>query len=274
MKHGTKGLLFILCLFLVPCIVFLTVTPPDVGSEEPTAVEETTAPTGFVYENGKLYYYGEDGQIQKGGIVGAATPDYRFADSNGVCCTSEEIQLAANFIREYGEGETPEDLLASCFTALANDYEYERDYHAPSVAEDLPHEAIVMFTEHKGNCYKYAVCFACVARVLGYPARVVLGGLPQDDGEIAPHAWTEVYIDDYWYVCDANAQMQEYWNTLAYYKMYSHCWVTQEYDVFEVSINDDGKAVWESVMYPEYDAEGYSDEYIEYDPEYYQEAEY
>ena len=256
MNKSYRSLIIILCLLLVPAIIYITVKPPrrpnaGIQSEATNDSAATTVKNGFITENGKLYYY-VDGAVQSGGIVGPATPDFRYADNVGVCCTSEEIRLAANFIKEHGEGESVDEILSSCFMYLALNYEYERDYLHPAKAEDIPEQAIVMFRTHKGNCYKYAACYACIAAAMGYPARVVIGGLPHSSGEIQEHAWTEVYIDDYWYVYDANAQMQEYWNTLGFYKMESHSWITEEYDCFEVSIDENGNAVWRSVMDEKY----------------------
>ncbi len=256
MEKSYKTLLTILCLLLITSVIYLTIKPPAVfgnipDETEPATQDEIKVKNGYITEDGRLYFY-TNGTRQKGGIVGVATPDFSYADDSGVCCTSEEIKLAANFIREHGEGESDEDILSSCFMYLALNYEYERDYELPSSAEDIPKQAITMFTTHKGNCYKHAACFACIARVMGYPAQVVIGGLPHSSGEIQPHAWTRVLIDDYWYLYDANAQMQEYWNTLGFYKMLEHSWITEEYDAFELSIDENGQAIWTSIYAEDY----------------------
>ena len=258
MDKRYKSLLILLYLLLIPAIIFIWVKPPTPYISGASADEKTkpTEKTGFFTEGGKLYYYA-NGIKQKGGIVGPATPDMDLADDKGVCCTSEEIRLAANYVEEYGEGNTAEEKLASCFTQLSY-CDYERDHFHPSQAEDIPSQAISMFNSSTGNCYKFAACFACIARVLGYPSRVIIGTLPQSDGNTIPHAWNEVYIDDYWYSFDANAQMQEYWNDLYYFKMTYHNWDTIVYDSFELSVNDDGIAVWESIYTDGYD---HSEEY-------------
>ena len=51
---------------------------------------------------------------------------------------------------------------------------------------------------------------------------------------------------------------QEDWNDLYYFKMTYHNWDTIVYDSFELSVNDDGIAVWESIYTDGYD---HSEEY-------------
>ena len=234
-------------MILTVCLIFLLIPPPARGSSAKEQPQKTTVQSGYVTVDGKLYYYDENGVLQKGGIVGPATPDYSYADSSGVCCTSEEITLAANFIRSYGKGTTAEELLSSCYEKLAS-CEYERDYHTPATAQDMAHEAIVMFQNEKGNCYKYAACMACVGKVLGYPSRVVIGELPQeDDATEMRHAWNQIKIDGTWYIFDANAQMQEPWNTLGFFKMEEHSWITVTDAVYEITFDSDGSAMWKDV---------------------------
>ena len=178
MDKRYKTLLILLYLLLIPAIIFIWVKPPTPYISGASADEKTkpTEKTGFFTEGGKLYYYA-NGIKQKCGIVGPATPDMNLADEKGVCCTSEEIRLAANYVEEYGEGNTAEEKLASCFTQLSY-CDYERDHFHPSQAEDIPSQAISMFKSNAGNCYKFAACFACIARVLGSSSRVIIGTLP------------------------------------------------------------------------------------------------
>ena len=63
-----------------------------------------------------------------------------------------------------------------------------------------------MFVNGRGNCFRYAASFACIAKVLGYESRVAVGEISSSRGGMTPHGWTEVNVGGTWYMCDANMQ--------------------------------------------------------------------
>lgn len=200
---------------------------------------------GFVTLGGRQYYFDASGVMQKNGIVGSPEEGYTIADENGVCCVSEEIRLAASFMMKYCTGDTLDERMKTGFLYLAHHFPYARSYDHPSRARQLSAMAVEMFTNQKGNCYRYAACFACLAKIAGYRVRVVLGKTAVWN----PHGWTEVLVDGKWLICDPDAQLPG--NKLPDYFAYmmeEHCWVVTPERYFELTINEDGVAVWRRVL--------------------------
>lgn len=201
-----------------------------------------TLTQGYVRISGKLYYYDKNGTIQKNGIVGTKSEGYYYADANGVCCESEEMRLAAEFLMTKATGSTPNERLKTGFNYLARKIPYYRSYDHPKKASDMPKQAIDMFTEERGNCFKYAACFACMAKACGYRARVVVGTTP-GYGTWTPHGWTEVYVNGQWLVTDPDFQMM-YPSPAYYYYMSNGPRIAVRVNArYEITIVD-GKAVW------------------------------
>lgn len=199
---------------------------------------------GYTTIGGKLYYFDENGSIMKNGIVGSKEEGYYYADENGVCCTSEEMRLAAEFMMNNCTGSTLTERMKTGFMYMATNFPYNRTYDHPTKASDIPPLAIDMFTNKKGNCFRYAACFACTARIAGYRTRVVVGDLLASGGYWTPHGWVEVYVDGKWKVCDPNMQMQLYYLPYSQYMTDTHNYTVRATVKYEVTIVD-GVAVWE-----------------------------
>ena len=194
---------------------------------------------GYHIINGYRYYY-KNGVVQKNGIVGTKSEGYYYADANGVCCVSEEMRLAAEFVMNYGSGSTAAERMKTSFKSLATRFPYRRSYDHPKSKTALPGLAIDMFKNKRGNCFRYAACFTCIAKVCGYRARMVVGST----GNGSPHGWSEVYMDGKWYYFDPDMQLPSYGFPDYYaYKMSSHPWNVKASFRSEVTINN-GKAVW------------------------------
>ncbi|MBQ3329932.1 MAG: hypothetical protein IJG87_02005 [Ruminococcus sp.] len=194
--------------------------------------------SGLQRIDGKLYYYNENGSISKDAIVKSGS-DYYYADKNGVCCESEEICLAAEFMAKNCKGDTLKEKMKSGFMYLADNFPYQRYYDPPKSASDMPRMATTCFKNRNANCYRYAAAFCCLARIAGYRARVAIGttgGLP--------HGWTEVYVDGKWLICDPDANIPQYHMAdYAAYMMKSHFWQLSKSFSAELTI-ENGKAVW------------------------------
>ena len=196
--------------------------------------------SGYQKIGGKTYYYNEKGQIEKDAIVGSASEGYTYADENGVCIESEEIKLAAKFMMEKCSGSTRKERFKYAFQYMATHFPYSRSYDHPKYASDVAPLAIDMFKNEKGNCYRYAACYACLAKIAGYRTRMCIGRTSNG----SPHGWTEVLVNGTWYICDVDAQLPRYGNP-AYtaYMMRSHYWGTVAQYKYELTFKD-GKAVW------------------------------
>lgn len=195
--------------------------------------------SGYQKINGKRYYYNSKGMVVKNTIVGSKREGWYYADKNGVCCESEEMRLAAEYMMTYCKGDTLDQKMKSGFLYMAKNFPYHRTYDHPKKASDLPALAIDLFKNKKGNCFRYAAAFACTARIAGYRSRVVIG-----DVLGSPHGWVEVLVNGEWLICDPDAQLPGY--KVPDYKPYmmkKHYWTLNPHVKCEVTI-ENGKAVW------------------------------
>ncbi len=195
--------------------------------------------SGYQKINGKKYYYNSKGEVVKNTIVGSKREGWYYADKNGVCCESEEMRLAAEYMMTYCKGNTLNERMKTGFLYMAKNFPYHRTYDHPKKAADLPALAIDLFKNKKGNCFRYAAAFACTARIAGYRSRVVIG-----DTLGSPHGWVEVLVNGKWLICDPDAQLPGY--KVPDYKPYmmkKHYWTLNPHVKCEVTI-ENGKAVW------------------------------
>ena len=195
--------------------------------------------SGYQKINGKRYYYNSKGEVVKNTIVGSKREGWYYADKNGVCCESEEMRLAAEYMMTYCKGNTLNERMKTGFLYMAKNFPYHRTYDHPKKAADLPALAIDLFKNKKGNCFRYAAAFACTARIAGYRSRVVIG-----DTLGSPHGWVEVLVNGKWLICDPDAQLPGY-KVPDYtpYMMKKHYWTLNPHVKCEVTI-ENGKAVW------------------------------
>ena len=195
--------------------------------------------SGYQKINGKRYYYNSKGEVVKNTIVGSKREGWYYADKNGVCCESEEMRLAAEYMMTYCKGNTLNERMKTGFLYMAKNFPYHRTYDHPKKAADLPALAIDLFKNKKGNCFRYAAAFACTARIAGYRSRVVIG-----DTLGSPHGWVEVLVNGKWLICDPDAQLPGY--KVPDYKPYmmkKHYWTLNPHVKCEVTI-ENGKADW------------------------------
>ncbi|MCM1157393.1 MAG: hypothetical protein NC300_04305 [Bacteroidales bacterium] len=166
--------------------------------------------TGWQKISGKTYYFSPSGNtqgaLQRNCIVGSAKSGYYYVDKDGVQVAAKEMVQAVQFVMAFtNPAWSNEAKLAACYDALWKNYDYQRFYETPT-AQNMPEYASYMFTYGKGNCYRYAASFACIAKVLGYDSRVAVGGVSCRSGGLTPHGWTEIWVNGAWYICDANMQ--------------------------------------------------------------------
>ena len=149
------------------------------------------------------------------------------------------MRLAAEFMMKYCKGDTRKEKMKYAFMYMANNFPYRRSYNHPTKASDIPELAIDMFKKRSGNCYRYAACFACIARIAGYRARVGIGSTGG-----MPHGWTEVYVNGRWLICDVDANLPTYpYAPYSAYMMTSHFWQLTKNFSAECKVAD-GVAKW------------------------------
>lgn len=195
---------------------------------------------GYIRESSKLYYY-KGGRLVTGTIVGSASEGYYYADNSGICYESDDMRLTAEFMMRYCSGSTLQEKMKSGYLYIAHKYAYARRMDPPSSGSDMPPYAVDMFTNHSGDCYRYAVCFAYMAKIAGYRVRV---GIGETGGSHAAHGWTEVYVNGKWLYCDAQAEIPK-WEVPDYsrYMMENHAWAVITDWHTELTLSN-GKVNW------------------------------
>ena len=195
--------------------------------------------SGFRTVDGKKYYYDLSGALVKNDLVGSDKEGWYFADSKGVCCESEEIRLAADFMARYCKGSTLKEKMKSGFMYMAKNFPYKRTFGIPKSNAEMSGLASDAFKDKAANCYRYAAAFCCLARMAGYRARVSIGA-----AGTSPHGWTEVFVDGKWLYCDVDANLPTYHVPDYYaYMMTNHCWYITS-DFKSELVIEDGEAVW------------------------------
>ena len=196
-------------------------------------------PNGYQIIGGYRYYY-KNGVVLRNQIVGSKSEGYYYADANGICCVSEEMRLAAEFIMNYSTGKTMDERMKTSFKYLAEKIPYKRTYDHPTSKAQLPGLAIDMFKNKRGNCYRYAACFTCIAKICGYRVKMAVGNTSNGN----PHGWTEIYMDGRWYYFDPDMQLPSWgFPEYAAYKMTTHPWDVKAKFYSELTISG-GRAVW------------------------------
>ncbi|RKM56414.1 hypothetical protein D6853_06405 [Butyrivibrio sp. X503] len=131
---------------------------------------------------------------------------WREADGNYSEPDTELKQLVASVLDfATDENMTQNAQLERCFKYMVDFSAYERDNEVP-VGNWTGEYAKEMLLEGKGNCYKYAAAFAYLAKGLGYDAKVCTGTVLSSLGGKTPHAWTEVKVNETWYIFDTEMQ--------------------------------------------------------------------
>ena len=200
--------------------------------------------TGLNRVNGLLRYYNSEGRMYRDTLIGNSSMGYYYVDPDGVCIESSEMRLAAEFMKRYCKGDTLYQKFKYGYLYIAHNFDYERRYTYPSSPSDLAEYATDMFTNHSGDCYRYAVCVAYMAKIAGFRTLV---GVGEENASGGDHGWTEVLVDGYWYICDAESEIpnfgrddyDEYMVTNS-----GHCWGVSA-DWYAELVIKDGKAYFE-----------------------------
>ena len=200
--------------------------------------------TGLNRVGNRLRYYNDEGRMYRDTIIGNSTIGYYYVDPDGVCIESSEMRLAAEFMKKYCKGNTLKEKFKYGYLYIAHNFTYERRYTYPDDPSDLAEYATDMFTNRSGDCYRYAVCVAYIAKIAGYRTLV---GVGEEDTYGGDHGWTEVNVNGKWLICDAESEIPKFGRD-----DYSEYMVTDSEHVWGVTADwygelvlKDGKAVWQ-----------------------------
>lgn len=174
----------------------------------------------ITYDGSKKTYYSKKGKFVTNQIVGSKKEGYYYVDTTGVKITDKTVKYAVQFVRKHTKtSDSKQTKLKKCYNYLWKNYKYSRVYAAPNSralnpkAQDMSKIAKEMFSSKKGNCHRYAACFAYIARVLGYDSKVAVGSVSSNRGSgMTPHGWTLVSYNKtgkkyHWYLCDPDMEL-------------------------------------------------------------------
>jgi hypothetical protein len=131
---------------------------------------------------------------------------WRMADGSLISPDSNLMNLAAEIVNASSTGNmTQPQQLESAFNYLAGSVYYQRNNEVPE-GDWAKEYATKTLSTRGGNCYGYAAAFAYIASGLGYDTRVCTGTVKSALGGRTPHSWTEVKLNNKWYIFDAEMQ--------------------------------------------------------------------
>lgn len=181
---------------------------------------------GLVETDGSVYYLNADGTMAVGLLpIGEDTYFFQSDGTMAINTTINGYQFGSDgkmVVQPQGETSlapildsiiasvttpemTDEQKLAACYRYILDASSYKRTYERPS-GDWTWQYAVDILTTGQGNCYRYAAGFACLAKRLGFDARVATGQIKARRGGVTPHGWTEIRIGDTWYLFDPDMQ--------------------------------------------------------------------
>lgn len=210
--------------------------------------------TGWAIFNGKTYYFSEKGKFVSGWfkkgaywyyqskdkgiykndvVYDSSAKRYYYVNEKGRRVDTEltrylvEIWVSRStpqmtreqklraFFDYFGEGwDTNHRFEYNSAMYVYDDYYGDGKIGTPGFTERF---ALQMLKSGKGNCYRWAICFGYMARMLGYDAYLAVGTL----GPTVKHGWTQIKIDGTTYVFDPEVNFKNEWLDL-YMKTYDN----------------------------------------------------
>lgn len=158
----------------------------------------------FVPGSGEVYLFSATGVLQKGGTAAVYGREYPLSPQ-GVLegYLNGTSLMAASVLDQIGWD------LRAAFNWCAGLTYRDRDLRAPEDAVHSEWYATYGFTYRFGNCYVMAATFYQMARLLGYDAYYIEGGVGSYSGAVVDHSWTEIVIDGNLFVFDPDFTNEE-----------------------------------------------------------------
>ena len=152
----------------------------------------------YVPESENMYLFSDEGTMQRSMTVTLLGKEYEI-DAKGVIvgyATPASAEAAA-VLDEVGWD------LRSAFDWASSALPYSGRYNrAPEGSVHSEWYAMYGFENGYGNCYVMAAAFYQMAKILGYEAYYIEGGVGSTTGTVIDHSWTELVIDGETYVFD------------------------------------------------------------------------
>ena len=181
MKKGKK----LAALVLMAILTFTCVTAAFAANTY--AAEKSAGKTGWVEKSGKKYYY-KDGKLVKDKLGYKIGKKYYKIRKKGVAVRVSEAEgLAGIRLEKIGRK------LSKAFQYSSTQIAYWPNCGSPKKGQkEADYYAVYGFKYGRGDCYVMACTFYQMAKVLGYDAHYVKGGVPQKNGKIGAHGWVEI----------------------------------------------------------------------------------
>lgn len=176
--------------------------------------------------DGKQYYFDENGYIVRGTkvingityefgsdcalITTASAPETTPAGTTvaaGYECTRAQLKANCDYViaQATTEAMDPFTKLKFCYQYIIDHTSYVRTYETPA-GDWTPSFANQVLVAGTGNCYRYAAAFAYLAKDLGFETKIITGMVPSKKGGQTPHSWTEVFVNDNYYIFDTELE--------------------------------------------------------------------
>jgi len=200
--------------------------------------------SGWNTISGKKYWFGiKTGWLAVNSIAGSGK-DYYYVDGSGIQVKDPVVRSAVSFVRKYaGSSHKRLDKLKACYRYIVNKCQYRSAYDEESISK-MSAYAQYMFRTHTGNCYRGAAALTYAAKVLGFEARMGVGGVTAyANHSLSTHGWTEVRVGGRWYICDTSMQRHHPDADLFLVSRKEYPYRLRIDDTYELTIQN-GKVVW------------------------------
>ncbi len=184
------------------------------GTETWTTYEERRA-EGLYQHGHELRYADANGWDVRNATVG----NFTFDENGNYTSGNSEIDRYCKEVlaKVTTEEMTQEEQLKALYLYTRDSFHYlKRDDYGDQPI-DWERETLLMFQTGYGNCYNYGSVFYCMARQIGYDARLVSGTIGKKN---LPHCWVEITIDGTDYLFDPEQEMLQRKNGIYYYDLF------------------------------------------------------
>lgn len=107
--------------------------------------------------------------------------------------------------KKISPSDSAKKKLKKLFKYAENTYDYKRVMGFDTYDGWEKDYALETYSDKKGSCYHFAAAYAFLAKkATGYKVRIGVGKTNGFSGALQDHAWTEIKIDSWWYICDTN----------------------------------------------------------------------
>lgn len=202
----------------------LTANESDESNSQNTIADKSNFQDSSV-EDSDSQNAAADGAGSQNTAVDESDPQSLDADNsdfrNSVSDNSDLRSMVAEAVEKNANAASPSLALLNLFRYVEKTYSYARTIGFENYNGWPEEYAREMLTDEAGSCYHFAALYGYLAKeATGYDVRICIGSTDGfESGSWQKHAWTEIKIDDKWYVFDPNLDKYGADESLKYYKL-------------------------------------------------------